>query len=176
MGEKTIEEQTEQALISGYERFYRLAYSYVQNREDALDVVQESACKAIRDCDRLKDPSKLPSWLCRIVVNTALDTLRKRKLEFPSDSLPDRLHEDTYEETDLGAAIRALDDKSRTVIFLRYFEDMKFDDIAAVVDENINTVKARLYRSLRRLKVTMDPETAAAGQKTVIRKENLHGR
>ena len=55
MDTNPITKQTEQILIDGYERFYRLAYSYVQNREDALDVVQESACKAIRDCGQVKN-------------------------------------------------------------------------------------------------------------------------
>ena len=46
-------------LIDQYERFYRLAYSYVHNEADALDVVQESACKAIIQCKKLKDTTKL---------------------------------------------------------------------------------------------------------------------
>lgn len=45
--------------------------------------------------------------------------------------------------------INRLDDKSRTVIILRYFEDLKLEDIADIVGENLNTVKARLYRTLK---------------------------
>lgn len=41
---------------------------------------------------------------------------------------------------------------------LRYFEDMKLEDISRVVDENLNTVKARLYRALKKLRITMEPE------------------
>ena len=48
--------------------------------------------------------------------------------------------------------------KSRTVIVLRYFEDMKLEDISRIVDENLNTVKARLYRALKKLRITMEPE------------------
>ena len=54
--------QTEKMLIDQYERFYRLAYSYVHNEADALDVVQESACKAIIQCKKLKDTEKLLPW------------------------------------------------------------------------------------------------------------------
>ena len=66
MDTNPITQQTEQILIEHYERFYRLAYSYVQNREDALDVVQESACKAIRDCGQVKNPAYLSTVKARL--------------------------------------------------------------------------------------------------------------
>ena len=153
-----ITQQTEQILIEHYERFYRLAYSYVQNREDALDVVQESACKAIRDCGQVKNPPYLSTWIYRIVVNTALDLLRRNKKEIITEELPDIPIEDQYQELDLKTALNSLDEKSRTVIVLRYFEDMKLEDISRIVDENLNTVKARLYRALKKLRITMEPE------------------
>ena len=51
---KQITAQTEKMLIDQYERLYRLAYSYVHNEADALDIVQESACKAITQCKKFK--------------------------------------------------------------------------------------------------------------------------
>ena len=143
--------QTEKMLIDQYERFYRLVYSYVHNEADALDVVQESACKAIIQCKKLKDTEKLLPWLCRIVVNTSLDLLRNQIKDAA---------EDKYEELDLKKALNRLEPENRTVIILRYFEDMKIEDIALVVDENVNTVKARLYRSLKKLRIQLD-DTAA---------------
>ena len=158
MDTNPITQQTEQILIEHYERFYRLAYSHVQNREDALDVVQENACKAIRDCGQVKNPAYLSTWIYRIVVNTALDLLRRNKKEIITEELPDIPIEDQYQELDLKTALNSLDEKSRTVIVLRYFEDMKLEDISRIVDENLNTVKARLYRALKKLRITMEPE------------------
>ena len=152
--------QTEKMLIDQYERFYRLAYSYVHNEADALDVVQESACKAIIQCKKLKDTTKLLPWLCRIVVNTSLDLLRNQIKEQPAEELPEAAAEDKYEELDLKKALNRLEPENRTVITLRYFEDMKIEDIALVVDENVNTVKTRLYRSLKKLRIQLD-DTAA---------------
>ena len=157
---KQITAQTEKMLIDQYERFYRLAYSYVHNEADALDVVQESACKAIIQCKKLKDTTKLLPWLCRIVVNTSLDLLRNQIKEQPAEELPEAAAEDKYEELDLKKALNRLEPENRTVIILRYFEDMKIEDIALVVDENVNTVKARLYRSLKKLRIQLD-DTAA---------------
>lgn len=153
---KKITGQTEKMLIDQYERFYRLAYSYVHNEADALDVVQESACKAITQCKNLKDTEKLLPWLCRIVVNTSLDLLRSQAKEHPTEELPETATVDKYEEFDLKEALNRLEPKNRTIIILRYFEDMKIEDIAFVVDENVNTVKARLYRSLKKLRVQLD--------------------
>ena len=148
--------QTEKMLINQYERFYRLAYSYVHNEADALDIVQESACKAITQCKNLKDTEKLLPWLCRIVVNTSLDLLRSQVKEQPTEELPETATEDKYEEFDLKEALNRLKPENRTIVILRYFEDMKLEDIALVVDENVNTVKARLYRSLKKLRVQLD--------------------
>ena len=153
---KEITGQTEKILIDQYGRFYRLAYSYVHNEADALDVVQESACKAITQCKNLKDTEKLLPWLCRIVVNTSLDLLRSQVKEQPTEELPETATVDKYEEFDLKEALNRLEPKNCTIIILRYFEDMKIEDIALVVDENVNTVKARLYRSLKKLRVQLD--------------------
>lgn len=153
---KKITGQTEKILIDQYERFYRLAYSYVHNEADALDVVQESACKAITQCKNLKDTEKLLPWLCRIVVNTSLDLLRSQVKEQPTEELPETATVDKYEEFDLKEALNRLEPKNCAIIILRYFEDMKIEDIALVVDENVNTVKARLYRSLKKLRVQLD--------------------
>ena len=156
MDTNPITQQTEQILIEHYERFYRLAYSYVQNREDALDVVQESACKAIRDCGQVKNPTYLSTWIYRIVVNTALDLLRKNKKEIPAEEMPEIPWEDKYQELDLKTALKHLDEKSRTIVMLRYFEDMKLEDVARTVGENLNTVKARLYRALKKLRLDLE--------------------
>ena len=122
---KQITAQTEKMLIDQYERLYRLAYSYVHNEADALDIVQESACKAITQCKNLKDTEKLFPWLCRIVVNTSLDLLRSRTKEQPAEELPETATEDTYEEFDLKEALNHLEPKNRTIIILRYFEDIR---------------------------------------------------
>ena len=76
---RRMEEETERFLLEHYEEFYRLAYGYVKTEQDALDVVQESAYKAIRDCGKIQNPEYLKTWICRIVINTSVDLLRKKK-------------------------------------------------------------------------------------------------
>ena len=155
---ETNVQKTEQILIDNYEKYYRLAYSYTRTQEDALDVVQESAYKAIRDCNKVENPNYISTWIYRIVVNTSIDLLRKRQ---KNESIVGKLdedvsYEDSYSDPDLKAALEQLDESEKTVIVLRYFEDLKLDDIARITDSNLNTVKARLYRGLKKLKDKME--------------------
>lgn len=149
---------TETILTEKYEKYYRLAYSYMRNEHDALDVVQESAYRAIRDCGKVKNKDCLSTWIYRIVVNTALDLLRKQKKETLTRELPEIPVEDRYQETELRTMLEQLDQKSRTIIILRYFEDLKLEDIADILGDNLNTVKARLYRSLKKLRLNLEAE------------------
>ena len=128
----------------------------MRQEQDALDIVQESAYKAIRDCKTVRNPDYLATWVYRIVINTALDTVRKRKREELSDTLPEAVWEDSYGDVDLRGVLERLDDRSRTVVILRYFEDMKLEDVARTVGENLNTVKARLYRALKKLRLDLE--------------------
>lgn len=61
------------------ENVYRLAYSYVKNKDDALDIVQDSIYKAMTNLELLKNPDAVKSWFYRIVVNTALDFCAETK-------------------------------------------------------------------------------------------------
>ena len=158
MGFQNNTAETEQILTENYERYYRLAYSYMCNEDDALDVVQESAYRAIRDCRKVRNKDYLSTWIYRIVVNTALDMLRRKKKENITEELPEIPVEDQYQDLELRTVLNQLDDKSRTIILLRYFEDLKLEDIADIVGDNLNTVKARLYRSLKKLRLNLEAE------------------
>jgi len=158
MGFQKNTADTERIITDNYEKYYRLAYSYMRNEDDALDVVQESAYRAIRDCGKVKNKDYLSTWIYRIVVNTALDLLRKKKKETLTEELPEIPVEDQYQETELRTILNQLDHKSKTIIILRYFEDLKLEDIADILGDNLNTVKARLYRSLKKLRLNLEAE------------------
>ncbi|NOU97159.1 sigma-70 family RNA polymerase sigma factor [Paenibacillus sp. LMG 31456] len=152
-----------QCITEHKESVYRLAYSYVKNAEDALDIVQDSIHKAFASSETLKSTTSIKSWFYRIVVNTSLDFLRKQKkirvfdenaLELLSDG-----RDDVYPNIDLERAMDELPPIYRSVIVLRYFDDLKIEEIADVIKENVSTVKTRLYQALRMLRVKMNDET-----------------
>ena len=153
--------EIEKYIWQNKEKFYRLAYIYVQNKEDALDIVSDSIVKAIKNKSNLHDELTIKTWFYRIVVNTALDFIRKNKrVIYLSDEMLAREdgREDRYKDLDLHAALNLLPDKFRIVLVLRYFEDMKFEDIAFVTEENVNTVKSRLYKALSLIKIELANE------------------
>lgn len=149
-------------IIENKENIYRLAYSYVKNKEDALDIVQEAIYKALSSIGLLKNPESVKSWLFRIVVTTSLDFLRKhKKVQFIDDESLEYHSsgaEDIYPDIDLVRSLNNLPLKYRNVIVLRYFEDLKIEEVAEILNENVNTVKTRLYQALQLLRNSMQEE------------------
>lgn len=136
-------------ITAGQADFYRLAYSYVKNRDAALDVVQESIVKALTKIDSLREPAYLRTWFYRILLNESMNYFRRnQRLLSLEDAVWDRGTEDPdpAERLDLHAAIEALSDAEQAVVRLRFFEDLK------VTDTNLNTVKSRLYKALKKLR------------------------
>ena len=150
------EDLIEQNLIENYSRYYRLAYSYVKNESDAMDIVQEAAYKAIYKSDTLKNEEYVGAWICRIVINEAYNILRKKQKEDYSSQEMDLSQEDYYEDLDLLQAIRKLKEEEQTVIYLRYYEGKQLDEIAEITQEKLSTVKSRLYRAMNKLKLALE--------------------
>lgn len=120
MSPSSMQQQVESQLLASYESLYRLAYTYVKNPDDAMDVVQESAFKAISRSADVRSPAAIRGWLCRIVVNTAMDVLRARSRQADAEHIPETGQEDVYQDTDLMQALDLLDERERTVIVLRF--------------------------------------------------------
>lgn len=160
MAKKDIKKQIADHVIANKECYYRLAYSYVRNADDALDIVQESIFKALSSIASLKESSYIKTWFYRIVVNTSLDFLRKQKklviVEEETLSSLDTGDVDDYEDIDLQEALAALPDNYRSIVILKYFEDLKLEEIAEILNENINTIKTRLYKSLKALRIKIE--------------------
>ena len=142
-------------ILNGQTDFYRLAMSYVKNRDAALDVVQEAIVKALSKVDTVREPAYLKTWFYRIRINEAMNHFRRnRNLVSLEEVMADRAAEprDPGERLDLYDAIDRLSFPEQTVIKLRYFEDMKLEEIAQATGTNLNTVKSRLYKAIRKLK------------------------
>ncbi len=150
----------EDYILSNKESHYRTAYSYVKNKDDALDIVQESIYKALSSIERIEHVEFLKTWFYRILINTSIDHLRKRKKVTYVDDIIVDIHsstkEDTYKDFDLQDALDKLPDEYKTIIILRYFEDLKLEEIAQVLQQNLNTVKTRLYAGLKKLRIEIE--------------------
>lgn len=152
---KDLEAAVEQNLIENYNKYYRLAYSYVHNEADAMDIVQEGAYKAILKSASVKKKEFIDSWIYRIMINEALGFIRKNKQEYLELEEIQAVAPDAYKDMDLRNAIAQLEPLDRTIMILRFFEDFKLKQIAEITNENVSTVKSRLYRTLKQLKISL---------------------
>ena len=154
-----------ECLVKNYEKYYRMAYSYVFCEQDAMDIVQEGAYRAILKSDLLKQPEYVDTWICKIVINEALRFLKKNKLaSVDMESLPEQGKEDEVEDIDLQRALDKLDEQERAIVVLRYFEEEKLENIGKTMDLNVDTVKSRLYRAMDKLKKYMETGGAEYGK------------
>ena len=154
-----------ECLVKNYEKYYRMAYSYVFCEQDAMDIVQEGAYRAILKSDLLKQPEYVDTWICKIVINEALRFLKKNKLaSVDMESLPEQGKEDEVEDIDLQRALDKLDEQERAIVVLRYFEEEKLENIGKTMNLNVNTVKSRLYRAMDKLKKYMETGGAEYGK------------
>ena len=140
------------------DQFYRLAYSYLHHRDNAMDVVQNAVIKALEKYESLRNPEYLKTWFYRVLVNECHAYLRKNKniIEF-RDDLAERSYEQNFaEESDLFNRVNALAPKFRIIIILRFYEELSLEEIAQVTATNLSTVKTRLYTALKKLKISME--------------------
>ena len=141
-------------------KLYRIAFSYTKEEESALDIVQESIEKALKNIHQLKTTEYIKTWFYRIIINESLQYVKKNKklIIYSIDDLEKNIYweEDIQkDDIDIYKCVQKLNDKLKTVIILRFFEDMKIEEIAKVTNTNVNTVKSRLYKALEELKKTV---------------------
>lgn len=139
------------------QRLYRIAYIYVKNEDDALEIVQEAVYKAFLNIKKLKEPEFFNTWITKIIVNSSLDYIKKRnrliyiveEKELEKNAIED------MEYIDLYKAVDNLDGLYKTVIILKYFEDLKIRDIAKVLDITESNVKNYIHKALKQLRVDL---------------------
>ena len=135
---------------------YRFAFTYAKNKEDAEDILNESVVKALRSINSLRDPEKIKPWFYRIIANIALTHIKSRQkivyLEYEDMENLDSVTDD-YSNLNFNELIEKLDPKYKSIIVLRFFENMTIQEVASVLDLNENTVKTRLYKALKMLRV-----------------------
>lgn len=146
-------------IIAIQQKLYRIAYCYVNNREDALDIVQNAICKILENYQDLKNIDAMKTWVYRITVNESLNYIRKHKREIacePSELKEEIYNEPAYEEgLSLYKEIHSLSQEMQTVVMLYFYEELTLKEISLVTGVNLNTVKTRLYGSLQKLKKMM---------------------
>lgn len=149
------------ALVRRYQdRIYRFLVRLTRSPDDALELTQETFLNAYQAMPRWTPTARLSTWLFRIARNLAFDWLRRGKrvafvpLDEDEDAHyldpapgPDAVLETLQRYQGLEAALARLPAEHREILLLREIEEMPYEDIAAVLDLNLGTVKSRLARA-----------------------------
>ncbi|GAB6928531.1 sigma-70 family RNA polymerase sigma factor [Paenibacillus sp. JCM 10914] len=141
-------------------RLYQIAYSYLHNEGDALELLQEAVCRAWMKCGKLKQPEAFVPWIIRILIHLCVDEQKRRKRMVPVDHVPNtgastEMISDS--KLDLERALGRLKPKYRHVLILKYYQDMTIADIANILECPEGTVKTRIHQGLKLLKHKIGP-------------------
>ncbi|MCF6138839.1 RNA polymerase sigma factor [Pseudalkalibacillus berkeleyi] len=149
----------ERAFLKLFQKYeadiYRMAYVYVKNENDALDVVQEVAYRSFKKIETLKNPKYFKTWLIKITITCSIDIIRKNKKVV---HLKPESHEQIgIEDKDISLSItlqeflEQLNEHERSIVMLKYYEGYTFKEISKLLNLPLGTVKSVLYRSIHKL-------------------------
>ena len=144
------------------EKVYWVIRRMVLDHESSDDIAQETFVKVWSNLDKFKGDSKLYTWIYRIATNEALTHLRKKKRRFflpigdVENELVSVLETDIYYSGDeiqlkLQKALLKLPEKQRLVFNMKYFEEMKFKDIAEVMEVSVGSLKAQYHHAVKKI-------------------------
>ncbi|MBT4496196.1 MAG: sigma-70 family RNA polymerase sigma factor [Gemmatimonadetes bacterium] len=160
------------------DRLFNFVLRYVGNREEARDLCQQIFIRAYRNLGNLRDPERFSTWLYQIALNTCRDQQRRQQ-RHPNLSLDHfeeehgqphpalkgtasqppptdaRTHEQDLRDL-LSRALQTIPEEQRVVVVMKEYQNLKFTEIAAVLETPINTVKSRLYYGLKGLRKIFD--------------------
>jgi len=161
--QKDTQAKAFEVLITTYkERLYWHIRRIVLDHDDADDVLQNTFIKVYRNIDKFKGDSKLYSWMYRIGTNEALTFLKtkSRKLGVSSDEFIERkantLEADVYFEGDaiqllLQQAIARLPEKQKLVFNMKYFEELKYEEISEILETSVGALKASYHLAVKKI-------------------------
>lgn len=139
-------------LIAQYETmFYRIAFSYVRNEQDALEAMQELTYKCLKHIRTVKSPSYLKTWMVRVLINICLSMKKKQSRIVLTNSFEEigSSNDELFEMNDI---VQKLTIEQQQLIHLKYIEDRHNQDIAAIQNIPEGTVKSRLHHTLKKLR------------------------
>lgn len=162
---KQLETQAKafEVLVNTYkERLYWHIRRIVLNHDDTDDVLQNTFIKVFKNIDGFKGDSKLYSWMYRIATNEALTFLKKKskKLGISNSEMQNKmvsnLQADVYFDGDeiqlkLQKAIAILPEKQKLVFNMKYYQEMKYEEISEILNTSVGGLKASYHLAVKKV-------------------------
>ena len=135
---------------------YQMAYIHTRDKDMALDIIQETTIVAFKNIKSLKEPLAFKKWITRILVNITISELKKRKKVIHIDNYDVINNDDIFinnksinidEKLDLYNAVDLLKNNYKTIIIMKYFNDLTIKEIGYTLNLSENTVKTNLKRA-----------------------------
>ncbi|QTD39780.1 RNA polymerase sigma factor SigW [Sporosarcina sp. Te-1] len=155
-------------------RLYQVCYRMLGNRQEAEDIAQEAFVRAYVNIHTYDQKRKFSTWLFRIATNLCIDRIRKKKPDYYLDAevpgteglnmysqiaasgdLPEEEVEKMETQERIQYEIGRLPDKYRSVIILRYMEELPLQEISDILELPLGTVKTRVHRGREALRKQM---------------------
>lgn len=154
--EKGIEEY----LNKNKEKLFKIAYMYLKNKDDALDVIHESILKAYKNIEGLRKLENIDKWFIRILINTSIDYIRKssRTLLVEDKDMEVLINKSKNEEDGFNLLIENLNEELRLIIVLKYFHGYKIREISEILNLKESQVKNKIHKALNLLRKEIEEE------------------
>lgn len=158
-------------LVKTYqERLYWHIRKIVMNHDDADDILQNVYIKVWHNMEGFREDSSLYTWLFRIATNESLSFLQKQKrhpalaIQEVSEYLLDALETDVYFEGDeiqkkLQKAIIQLPEKQRVVFNMKYFDEMKYEEISEILQTSVGALKASFHFAVKKIETFLNQDS-----------------
>ncbi len=138
------------------EKYYRLAYCYTKNEQDALEILSEATYKGYCHLHQLRQPEHFDTWMSRIIIFEAYHFLKQKKRWVSYEEYMEAPDENIFweieENVDVYRCLDKLPAEERTLLILKYFEKRSFKEIAEILSIPENTVKTKTYRLLKKIR------------------------
>lgn len=136
-------------------KLYHYARFLCPRKEDAEDILQEALLRAFQNLAQLRNPNAFTTYMYRIVRNTFYDLTRKKEGSLPAENPPLPDPQDEFEKQELAQkvhrALARLEPEFREPLLLYIWEELRYEEIAEVLEVEVGTVKSRLSRAKAKL-------------------------
>lgn len=155
-------------LVSEYsERLYWQIRKMVLSHDDANDILQDVFIKAWTNLENFRGEAKLTTWLYRIAINESITFLHKKRsqnnisIDDDDTFLINTIESDEYFDGDeaqkmLQKAILTLPEKQRLVFQMKYFEEMKYEDMSDILGTSVGALKASYHHAVKKVEKFLD--------------------